>query len=286
MREAQKFGMALFAVGSLLMGLAGLWVSVVSTALTDRLIGLVGGVLFLTGALVLIVQVYETRPLVPELGTTMVEGTELPALIFPENPFKMKLTLAGSLAFVIAGVVMLVFHHKFAVNLPGIAPLQRIWSALTGNPPPITLGARLYVIVGGVLAIAFFGWCAVVAYKRLRHPAGALIITPQGLEFPQGSTRVQVDWQQVEEVFPYQVSTDSGVAFVLAQTARANPTVRRWGGLNRMISGFDLGVSLGISAEPVATLIEFYRTHPELRSEIGTPHSLERYKEILQRWNA
>lgn len=263
MKAAQRVVGLILASMSFLMGVGGLLMAATTKSLAERLLGIAGGSLFLTGALILLTQSRGIKMSTPKLGVVPVQDKQLPALIFHENLRSMKLMLVGSLTFVASGLVILLFYNEFA-----------------GNNPATAFVRSLQAIIVGVLSVVFFGLCAIAIYRRLRNQEGVLALTPNGLWFTYGTGRMFVHWQQVEAAFPYRIFTTTFVALVLSDTAQPPITTRLSRGLNQSIAGFDVGVPLMGDTEPVVMLIEFYRAHPELRDEIGSPRSLERYKEF------
>lgn len=254
----------IFVALSALIGLGCVFMAIAGTKLYDRLIGIAGGLFFLSGAAFVGLQLRgQTRTLLPQLGHDPISN--LPTLTFPENPSRIWLILLTFIGITLVGLSIIIFPQGFAERGSVVTPLRYA-------------GA---VVVGGV-CVAFSLWGIAVAYKRLRNPSGALVLTSQGLQFLYGTQRVSVEWTQIKAVLPYSVASDTGVAFILEETASPLSRLQQ---LNKLTAGFDLGVSLGCAIDPVAALVEFYCAHPEQRHEIGTVASLERYRALTGRWN-
>lgn len=239
------------------MGLLGLLMMVKSANLYDRLVGLAGGLFFLAGGAFIGIQLRgQSRFAQPTLGRD--PASNLPALMFHENPLRMWLLILACTGMALVGL-MLIFV--------ALVPVETSQS--------VSFWQRAGAFILGALVLAFAVWAIVSAYRRVRNPSSALVITSESLQFTYGTQRVSVEWSQLEAVFPYALAGDVGVAFALNEAEQPSRGLQQ---VNKATAGFDWGVSLGSAPEPIVALIEFYRAHPELRHEIGTPASLERYR--------
>lgn len=239
------------------IGLLSLLMMMKSANPQYRLIGLAGGLIFLAGGAFIGIQLRgQSRFTQPTLGRD--PASNLPALVFRENPLRMWLLILACTGIALVGF-MLIFVALVSAQIS----------------QAVSLWQRAVTFILGMVSSAFALWAIASAYKRVHNRSGALILTSQGLRFPFGLQRISVEWSQLEAVFPYSLVGDVGVAFALSNAEQPSRELQQ---VNESLAGFSVGVSLGSKPEPVAALIEFYRAHPELRHEIGAPASLERYR--------
>ncbi|MDW8106337.1 MAG: hypothetical protein RMK45_02545 [Armatimonadota bacterium] len=221
---------------------------------------LVLGALFLSGAIfVHITAKVQSQSLTPMLGHAPT--TYQPALMFPENPRRLMAGLVVSVLFMLLCILYLMYCY------PDIAAKRERWGHIRGG----------VAVVASILGIPLFGGMSILLYSRLRHPSPTLTITPTGVQVVLFKRPICLEWHQIEAVRAYSVEGEAGVGFVLSEST-PKPFWRRL--TNWMVDGCDVAASLAGNPEPVIALLEFYRTHPEHRHEIGTPASLERYRAI------
>lgn len=260
MARAEKIFWYVSMALSIAMGLLSLLMMVKNANPYDRLMGLAGGLLFLAGGAFIGIQLRgQSRFAQPTLGRD--SASNLPALMFRENPLRMWLLILACTGIALVGL-MLIFVALVSVE----------------TSQAVSFWQRAGAFISGAFVSAFAVWAIVSAYKRVRNPSSALVITSEGLQFLYGAQRVSVEWSQLEAVFLYSLAGDVGVAFALNEAEQPSRGLQQ---LGKSIAGFSLGVSLGSAPEPIVALIEFYHAHSELRHEIGTPASMERYRAYL-----
>ncbi|MEM7765695.1 MAG: STM3941 family protein [Pseudomonadota bacterium] len=135
---------------------------------------------------------------------------------------KMLLLLLGALAFVAMGIWML---------------------TLSGDD--IRMGRRfnnpIFVKTIGIVAIVFFGFCAIFAFRKLLDSAPALIISSEGLvDNASGLAPGAIRWSEIADIGEYMVQGQRFIAILLVDP---EPFVEKGSRLTRMLARANAGMS-------------------------------------------
>ncbi|MDW8051543.1 MAG: hypothetical protein RMJ83_03575 [Armatimonadota bacterium] len=256
-RKAYNLGcVTLFA----LMSLGAVALSIVLGKPHERLLALALGAFLLVGAIyVYITAKAQSQPPTPRLGYEPT--TYQPALMFPENPHRLRAAFVMSVLFTLLCILFLAYLYP-DLRKEG---KKRVRTELAA--------------IASILGIPLFGGASVLLYGRLRNLLPTLTITPAGVQVVLLKRPVRLEWHQIGAVHAYEVKGEAWVVFVLSEST-PKPFWERW--ISQMaVDEGDIAASLASAPEPVVALLEFYRTHPEHRYEIGSPASLERYQALL-----
>jgi len=151
----------------------------------------------------------------------------------------------------------------------------------------VTVDGEAWKQIVAWVGAAFFGFSAVVIGLQ-SGPGGAPAMTEEGILWKGAPGTVWVPWSEIQAVECGEFARQPFLGLRLRRDARIQigPLTRSLSKLNRWIVRTDLSFSLqGIEAPcpDVATIVEFYVEHPDLRSELGTVASIDRISELTDK---
>lgn len=247
----------LYVAGSLAFGIVGLAVAIVGRG-PDRVLGIFTVLFFGAGGIAMMGLLRPApRWRQPETGFVTHRGMTSAALLFPTSRRRVALALLATLAWAVAGVLMVLYAEDRAAN-----------SRRYGSPTALRI---LGIVMVGVFAPLAVGNMASM-FRRM-----FVAILPQGILLRVRAASLLVPWESVTEVGTsfLRGSPYFGVSVSDPAAVQASPWARWWlrTGVNRRLARFDVtypGTLLALPIDALERSVRHYLEHPEDRGRIGS----------------
>jgi hypothetical protein len=241
---------------SLAFGIVGLAMAILGRG-PDRALGLITLLFFGSGGIAMIGLLRPpARDRHPETGFVTHRGMSTPALIFPSSRRRVALALVATLAWAVAGVLLILHADSLGARTD------------RASPTALRIIGILMVVVFGPLAVGNLG----SLFRRM-----FVALLPEGILFRARMVSLVIPWESISDAGTsfLRGSPYFGVSVSDPGAVQGSPWARWWlrSGVNRRLAGFDVTFPGNLMSTRIVSLeksVVFYLDRPGERSRIGS----------------